>query len=140
MQVEIDERELGTILAALRHWQETSSRDELLDIATNGGRFNPLTPGEVDAFCERINTKEAAVSERVLQLECPDCGEGLLVLVFSSLTARYVARIVDGEVEGEKVDEEPIDCDWDPQDFLCPGCGWIRGYRRYLRELREADE
>ena len=69
MQVEIDERELGTILAALRHWQETSEewgltmageiltgdKGGLLDIATDGGKFSALTPSEIDVLCERIN-------------------------------------------------------------------------------------
>lgn len=73
MQVEIDERELGTILAALRHWQEaseewslvmaeeilTGDKGGLLDIATDGGRFSALTLDEVDALCERINSEQA---------------------------------------------------------------------------------
>lgn len=65
MQIEIDERELGTILAALRHWQETSEGWEgglivteeipTSDIATDGGKFSALTPSEIDVLCERIN-------------------------------------------------------------------------------------
>ena len=49
-----DARELGTILAALRLWQETSNRLEdhiLADIAGD----NPLTNDEIDALCERLN-------------------------------------------------------------------------------------
>jgi hypothetical protein len=65
MFLQVDERELATILAALRYWQ----RDGLLsdehgdlatpgpenDIATAGGTHEPLDLDEIDELCERLN-------------------------------------------------------------------------------------
>jgi len=55
----MDERELGTILAGLRLWQEYLQEKEFspdhMDIATNIGMFEPLSPDEIDELCERIN-------------------------------------------------------------------------------------
>lgn len=119
MQVEIDERELGTILAALRHWQETSEewslteageiltgdKGGLLDIATDGGKFSALTPSEVNALCERINQAPVLGPTAILsQLECPRCGGALRFVKF-------------------------------PDELWCPSCDWVRGYRKYLEEL-----
>jgi hypothetical protein len=59
MNIKIDERELGTILAGLRLWQEYLQSKEFspdhMDIATNIGMFEPLSPDEIDELCERIN-------------------------------------------------------------------------------------
>ncbi len=49
--------ELATVLAALRYWQ----REGLMsagceqDIASDGGRIEPLTEGQIDELCERLN-------------------------------------------------------------------------------------
>lgn len=51
-----DEREMSTLLAALRYWQNhRPSNPELHDIATNGGEVEPLDEWEIDTLCERIN-------------------------------------------------------------------------------------
>lgn len=56
----VDDRELATILAALRYW----AREGLLssgherDIATNGDTLKPLTAEEIDALCARLNFGE----------------------------------------------------------------------------------
>ena len=52
-----DNRTTATILAALRYWQREGVRSEghEQDIATDGGRYAPLTADEIDALCERIN-------------------------------------------------------------------------------------
>ena len=65
----ITERELGTILAALRYWQHVMdisrknagelSYDQwqmIHDIATSDGRFKVLSTQEIDALCDRMNT------------------------------------------------------------------------------------
>ncbi len=55
-RLEISDRELHTILAALRWWQGERNHDHgINDIATNGGTCKPLTLDEIDALCERIN-------------------------------------------------------------------------------------
>jgi hypothetical protein len=59
--VTLASRELATVLAALRLWQQTVNRldsdceDGLADIATDGGAFEPLDEDEIDGLCERIN-------------------------------------------------------------------------------------
>lgn len=55
-------RELATILAALRFYQEQIERSDdwpAQSIATNEGEFDPLTPQEIDALCERLNCSPA---------------------------------------------------------------------------------
>ena len=149
MQVEIDERELGTILAALRHWQETSCRGELLDIATDGGRLGALTSGEVDALCERINTGrdgEPTVGRPVFlatlgtvsppQLKCPQCGEGLLFISSMICVEEYVAQLSDdGHPVGRKLGEKHLD--WEPVEFKCSRCDWTLAYRLFLKKIGE---
>ena len=56
MKIEIDDRELATILAALRCYTEFGCSAE--DIATNGGEFEPLDDEEIDALCEEMNLGE----------------------------------------------------------------------------------
>lgn len=54
----LDDAEHATILAALRYWQAQDDQmidDDLANIASNGGTVQPLTAGEIDALCERIN-------------------------------------------------------------------------------------
>lgn len=52
----INERELATILAALRYWQYPNKNiTELNDIATNGQAFEALDAFEIDELCEKIN-------------------------------------------------------------------------------------
>lgn len=60
--IEVDDREVATILAALRFYQagrqfDASARMEAIDdIATNGGDVDALDAEEIDELCERINT------------------------------------------------------------------------------------
>ena len=63
---EINDRELATLLAALRYHQaeNLAGGDNIADqaiqeIATDGGRLNPLTFGEVDQLCARLNIGRA---------------------------------------------------------------------------------
>jgi hypothetical protein len=60
----VDERELATILAALRFHQDENLQggagiaDEAIKaIASDGGRLRPLTFDEVARLCERINVR-----------------------------------------------------------------------------------
>ncbi len=51
-------REKSTVLAALRLWQSTSTRQipmNIQDIADSAGEINPLDDDEIDDLCERIN-------------------------------------------------------------------------------------
>ena len=53
----VSDRELATILAALRFWQKTPSDEtgDEADISTNGGAFPELTNLEIDHLCRRLN-------------------------------------------------------------------------------------
>lgn len=58
--MELNIRELSTVLAALRHWQAPMCAGAGLDavdiahIASNGGTVNPLTEEEIDTLWERL--------------------------------------------------------------------------------------
>ncbi len=57
----LNNREVATVLAALRHWQRvTNPRLELEEIASDGGTLEPLSVEEIDDLCERINCSERA--------------------------------------------------------------------------------
>lgn len=48
-------RELATALAALRSWQRTGGAGPEMEVATDGGSFEPLSAKEIDALCEKLN-------------------------------------------------------------------------------------
>jgi len=59
----LTERELATVLAALRHYQRITLEGDdsplgLPDIATNCGEFTALDAREVDVLCEQLNAGE----------------------------------------------------------------------------------
>lgn len=62
----LNDRELATVLAALRAWQNLQQHEspaaEVMDVATSGGTLTPLDDGEVDELCERLNTSSAIVA------------------------------------------------------------------------------
>jgi hypothetical protein len=57
MKWELDKREIATILAALRLWQETVNKheEEPWKIATDDGQLEPLSDDEIDDLCEKLN-------------------------------------------------------------------------------------
>ncbi len=51
-------RELATILAALRHWQQTQAHAPVITLITAWPHFAdhpPLTAAEIDMLCQRLN-------------------------------------------------------------------------------------
>jgi len=69
----IDKRELATILAALRVYQDgnVQAGQEITDewireVATDGGTLKPLNSDEVGALCERLNCSEDAQQGMVI--------------------------------------------------------------------------
>jgi len=60
MKQSLNQRELATVLAALRYWQREglNSSGHEQEIATNEGEFPSLNAMEIDALCERINAPE----------------------------------------------------------------------------------
>ena len=64
--LDLDGRELATVLAALRYYQCENLQDDGAvadqaagDIASDGDRLKPLTCEEVDGLCERLNYQPA---------------------------------------------------------------------------------
>jgi len=56
MQIELTEREVAQLLAALRNWQIDSENEDLVEAFA--GHFEdhaPLDDNEIDALCERLN-------------------------------------------------------------------------------------
>jgi uncharacterized protein YbgA (DUF1722 family) len=56
----LSDRELGTVLAALRAWQKADAKtrynSEFTDIANNFGSFDDaLEDDEIDALCQQLN-------------------------------------------------------------------------------------
>ena len=62
MQIELTDREVAVLLAALRNWQTDSLNEDLADAFA--GHFEdqePLDDEEIDALCERLNFAEGQV-------------------------------------------------------------------------------
>ena len=56
MQIELSEREVAQLLAALRNWQTDGLNEDLADAFA--GHFEdhaPLDDDEIDGLCERLN-------------------------------------------------------------------------------------
>jgi hypothetical protein len=62
MQVELSQREVAQLLAALRNWQTDSLNEDLVD-AFSGHleEHEPLFDDEIDALGERLNGAEGQV-------------------------------------------------------------------------------
>lgn len=55
--MQLDARQLATVLAALRLWQRTDwPPADLCDIATDGAEMEPLSVEEIDELCERLKS------------------------------------------------------------------------------------
>ena len=71
MFLQVDNRELATILAALRYWQannrQNAKRAPEYDIASDSGKTQPLGNLEIDELCESINC-EPALPEQLLSV------------------------------------------------------------------------
>ena len=86
----VNRRELATILAALRYHQAENMQDAgdiadpaIANIATDDGMVMPLSDGEVDELCERLNLEQPApvdvfadvIAERIPRPAEPECRE-----------------------------------------------------------------
>ena len=62
MLLNVTKREIGTALAALRHWQQLGLfkiDGPEMDIATDGKTQTPLDEKEIDKLCEKLNYRPA---------------------------------------------------------------------------------
>jgi len=56
MQVELSDREIAQLLAALRNWQTDSLNEDLVEaFAGHFEQHEPLSDDEIDQLCERLN-------------------------------------------------------------------------------------
>jgi len=53
----MNEKELATVLAALRNWQEVVDEHDRLDFP-HFLDIEPLSDDEIDTLCEKLNTEE----------------------------------------------------------------------------------
>jgi hypothetical protein len=55
MIVTLSLKELATVLAALRYWQQDLAANPEGPISEHFERFRPLTVEQIDRLCERLN-------------------------------------------------------------------------------------
>ena len=56
MQVELSDRDIAQLLAALRNWQTDALNEDLVDaFAGHFEDHEPLSDDEIDSLCERLN-------------------------------------------------------------------------------------
>jgi len=111
--MELDHRQLATVLAALRYWQQSVAVfNQLHDIVTYGDQINPLADDEIDALCEGLNASNLLDEKQLAYLasnggKCPSCGSH---------------DLDGGEIE--------IDTDGASQQISCNVCGssWVDTY------------
>ncbi|MCK4374765.1 MAG: hypothetical protein KAX19_05525, partial [Candidatus Brocadiae bacterium] len=77
--LDLDGRELATVLAALRYYQDENLQggagipDEAIrDIASDGGRLKPLDFDEVGQLCERLNVTQGRADWRTCDHDWQD--------------------------------------------------------------------
>lgn len=95
----LNDRELSTVLAALREHQQRHCGSDPGDIASNLGRHQPLSPDEIDDLCIRINSAGPLPLEANVVIELDG---GLVEGVVADRPTRV--RIVDYDVEGADPD------------------------------------
>lgn len=106
----LNDRELATVLHALRLMQELESDERCcLDLACDHFKdFEALDSAELDSLCERLNLRRPSVLRTPSQ--CDDCGK---------VWKRYELDLFDGIAftaeDGDVVARKP--------DGLCPQCG-----------------
>ena len=62
MQIELSEREVAQVLAALRNWQTDAINEDMVE--EFAGHFEdhaPLDDDEIEALCERLNFADGQV-------------------------------------------------------------------------------
>jgi hypothetical protein len=127
----VDDRELATVLAGLRGHQRRTCPRDLLEIATNGGRYVPLTDDEIDGLCERLSCGTLTRQDVNVVVEL-DGG-----LVEGIVADRPInVRVVDYDVEGadpdglvmvpqDKGDSIPAVASGWGVDSVCVDAEWI---------------
>lgn len=96
----LDDRELSTVLAALRDHQRRYCPSGPADIAGDLGRHEPLSPDEIDDLCTRINSGAPLAPEANIVVTL----DGGLVQGIAA-DRPITVRVVDFDVEGANPDD-----------------------------------
>lgn len=96
----LSDRELATVLAALRHWQSDviEAEDGLIFCTPHFDDHAPLSIPEVDALCERLNEQE------VTKPQCDCRGTGYFHSGVPGVLAHVEAGQVTPDAELERCD------------------------------------
>ena len=127
----VDDRELATVVAALRGHQRRTCPPDLLDIATNGGAYVPLTDDEIDGLCERLSCGTLTPQDVNVVVELDG---GLVEGIVADRPIKV--RVVDYDVEGadpdglvlvpqDKGDSIPAAASGWGVDSICVDAEWI---------------
>lgn len=95
---QLSQRELATVLAALRYWQAYRAlmSEPMHDIETDGGTLTPLSDTEIDSLCESIN------AEQTIPTAVIEVNGGAIYCTRSNVPMRVV--VLDEDLESS--DEE----------------------------------
>lgn len=113
--LDLDGRELATVLAALRYYQSENLQDDgkiadqvAGDIASDGGRLQPLTREEVDALCERLNSQPTSpATPRGLQVILTVSG-GVAEVLQKPIGVALTLYDYDVEDGGKGLSRDPV--------------------------------
>jgi len=115
----LSEREIATVLAALRAWQQSPMRGDcgLDDIATDSGTVEALDADEIDDLCERINCGEDRPAPAPVKRVCVGCGSDDIV---RDASARWSVPAQRWELSDVHDHATCNQCDGDSEDTEAP--------------------
>ena len=90
------DRELATVLAALRYWQSNLGKDQAPVDLDHFAEVDPLTTQEIDVLCERLNTGGSLSRIRTIRLTM----EGGIIQSIDGIPEGIRVRVMDFDVEG----------------------------------------
>src|SRR5262245_23443803 len=67
----LNDRELAAVLAGLRLLQDHAHdgyQEAIVEVASDGGKLDPLNASEIDALCERLNLDARGVTGRPVKV------------------------------------------------------------------------
>jgi len=129
----VDERELATILAALRFHQEENLRifpdipDQVIkDIATDCGSLKPLNSDDVSRLCERINICDETYAGRHKEV-------WVLIVMDKSTVVHVHAHNSKFRAQKAMLEYLRNHQSYDGQDNVAEARDWVAGHSGALR-------
>lgn len=105
----LNDRELATVLAALRYWQgqypldPNDAETPLGDIATSGATLEAMSDEEIDVLCERLNTSSAIRKPTIAVVV-----EGGMVTAIISDEPTQIGRVVVIDYDRDGVEDDEL--------------------------------